>query len=58
AEKKASVRTELENNLTKALNELDKYFGNIHHDLKQRLSKGVKESVNSCVASTKALVAP
>ncbi|XP_050992034.1 nuclear GTPase SLIP-GC isoform X9 [Labeo rohita] len=57
AEKKASVRIELETNLTKALNELDKYFGNIHHDLNKRLSKGVKESVNSCVASTKALVA-
>ncbi|KAL1255194.1 hypothetical protein QQF64_013255, partial [Cirrhinus molitorella] len=57
AERKVSIRAELETNLMKALNELEKYYGNIHHDLKQSLSKGVKESVNSCVSSTKALIA-
>ncbi|XP_051728052.1 nuclear GTPase SLIP-GC-like isoform X12 [Ctenopharyngodon idella] len=47
---------ELEKNLMKALNELDKYFDSIYSDLEQCLSKGVDESEKSCVASTKKLI--
>ncbi|XP_051728064.1 nuclear GTPase SLIP-GC-like isoform X2 [Ctenopharyngodon idella] len=47
---------ELEKNLMKALNELDKYFDSIYSDLEQCLSKGVDESVKSCVASTTELI--
>ncbi|XP_067267164.1 nuclear GTPase SLIP-GC-like isoform X2 [Chanodichthys erythropterus] len=47
---------ELEKNLMKALNELDKYFDSIYSDLEQCLSKGVEESVKSCVDSTKKLI--
>ncbi len=49
---------EFEKNLRKSLVELDKYFVNIYNDLEQCLSKGVEESVKSCVASTKELIAP
>ncbi|XP_016348144.1 nuclear GTPase SLIP-GC-like isoform X1 [Sinocyclocheilus anshuiensis] len=58
AETKDRIRMELENNLMKALNELETYFDNIYNDLEQRLSKGVEESVQSCVASTKAFIMP
>ncbi|XP_050992063.1 nuclear GTPase SLIP-GC-like [Labeo rohita] len=47
---------EFEKNLTKALKELDKYFDSIYDDLEQHLSKGVDESVNLCVDSTKNLI--
>ncbi|XP_067217755.1 nuclear GTPase SLIP-GC-like [Chanodichthys erythropterus] len=49
---------ELEENLKMSLNELGKYFDSIYSDLEQCLSKGVDESVKSCVASTKKLIAP
>ncbi len=42
----------------KSLTELDKYFDSIYNDLEQRLSKGVEESVQLCVASTKKMIAP
>lgn len=48
---------EFKNNLKESLIELDKYFRSIYKDLEQHLSKGVEESVNSCVASTKKLIA-
>ncbi|XP_016348146.1 nuclear GTPase SLIP-GC-like [Sinocyclocheilus anshuiensis] len=43
-------------NLKESLSELDKYFVSIYKDLEQHLSKGVEESVNSCVASTKKMI--
>ncbi|XP_050992062.1 nuclear GTPase SLIP-GC-like isoform X2 [Labeo rohita] len=49
--------SEFQENLKKSLTELDKYFDSIYNDLEQHLSKGVKESVNSCVDSTKKLIA-
>jgi len=49
---------ELENNLKKALNELDSRFDTIYTNLEKFLSKGVDESVQLCVASTKAIIAP
>ncbi|KAI2653074.1 Nuclear GTPase SLIP-GC [Labeo rohita] len=58
AEMKVAIRMDLENNLKVALSEMDKYFDNISNDLEKCLSKGVEESVQSCVASAKALVAP
>ncbi|CAM4609598.1 unnamed protein product [Leuciscus chuanchicus] len=57
-ETKVKVYMELENNLMKALNELDSRFDRIYSDLEQYLSKGVDESVQLCVASTKAMVSP
>ncbi|KAK2887545.1 hypothetical protein Q8A67_015773 [Cirrhinus molitorella] len=56
AETKFTIRMDLENNLKKALSEMDKYFDSIYNDLEKCLSKGVEESVQSCVASTKALI--
>lgn len=53
---KINIRNELENKLMKSLNELDKRFDTIYNDLEQKLSKGVEESVNSCVTSTKELI--
>ncbi|KAK2887548.1 hypothetical protein Q8A67_015776 [Cirrhinus molitorella] len=44
--------------LEKSLIELDRYFDSIYNDLEQHLSNGVKESVNSCVDSTKKLIIP
>ncbi|KAL1255191.1 hypothetical protein QQF64_013252 [Cirrhinus molitorella] len=44
-------------NLENSLTELDKYFDSIYNDLEQHLSNGVEESVNSCVDSTKKLIA-
>ncbi|XP_050992005.1 uncharacterized protein LOC127181368 isoform X1 [Labeo rohita] len=58
AEMKVTVRMDLENNLKAALSEMDKYFDSIYNDLEKCLSKGVEESVQKCVASAKALVAP
>ncbi|XP_073677595.1 nuclear GTPase SLIP-GC-like [Garra rufa] len=58
AEMKDSIRMELESNLVKVLHELDKYFDSIYNDLEQHLSKGVEESVQLCVASTKAFIMP
>ncbi|XP_067217463.1 nuclear GTPase SLIP-GC-like isoform X2 [Chanodichthys erythropterus] len=58
AETKDKIYTELEKNLKKALMELDSRFDTIYSDLKQRLSKGVEESVQLCVASTKAMISP
>ncbi|RXN13067.1 nuclear GTPase SLIP-GC-like protein [Labeo rohita] len=58
AETKVAIRMDLENNLKKALIEIDKYFDSIYNDLEKCLSKGVNESVQKCVASAKALVAP
>ncbi|XP_073677415.1 nuclear GTPase SLIP-GC-like isoform X3 [Garra rufa] len=58
AETKVTIRKVLENNLMKALNELDTYFDSIYNDLDQCLSKGVEESVQLCVASTMKLVSP
>ncbi|RXN15447.1 nuclear GTPase SLIP-GC-like protein [Labeo rohita] len=58
AEMKVAIRMDLENNLKVALSEMDKYFDNISNDLEKCLSKGVEESVQSCVASAKALVVP
>ncbi len=49
---------EFEKNLRKSLVELDKYFDSIYNDLEQCLSKGVEESLQSCVAATKKLIAP
>ncbi|XP_016396109.1 nuclear GTPase SLIP-GC-like [Sinocyclocheilus rhinocerous] len=43
-------------NLKESLSELDKYFVSIYKDLEQHLSKGVEESVSSCVASTKKMI--
>ncbi|ROL48915.1 Nuclear GTPase SLIP-GC [Anabarilius grahami] len=57
-ETKVKVYTELEKNLKKALKELDSRFDTIYSDLEQRLSKGVEESVQLCVASTKAMISP
>uniref|UniRef100_A0A8C2PXX6 Dynamin N-terminal domain-containing protein n=1 Tax=Cyprinus carpio TaxID=7962 RepID=A0A8C2PXX6_CYPCA len=48
---------EFKKNLKESLIELEKYFKSIYKDLEQHLSKGVEESVNSCVASTKKLIA-
>ncbi len=53
---KINIRNELENKLMKSLNELDKGFDTIYNDLEQKLSKGVEESVNLCVTSTKELI--
>ncbi|XP_048056939.1 nuclear GTPase SLIP-GC-like [Megalobrama amblycephala] len=47
---------ELEKNLETSLNELDKYFDSIYSDLEQCLSKGVDDSVKSCVDSTTELI--
>ncbi|XP_067267225.1 nuclear GTPase SLIP-GC-like [Chanodichthys erythropterus] len=58
AETKDKIYTELEKNLKKALMELDSCFDTIYSDLKQCLSKGVEESVQLCVASTKAMISP
>ncbi|XP_056124293.1 nuclear GTPase SLIP-GC-like [Rhinichthys klamathensis goyatoka] len=58
AEMKVSIRKTIEENLTKALHELDNRFETIYNDLEQCLSKGVEDSVQSCVTSTKALIAP
>ncbi|RXN25355.1 hypothetical protein ROHU_021556 [Labeo rohita] len=58
AETKVAIRMDLENNLKKALIEMDTYFDSIYNDLEKCLSKGVEESVQKCVASAKALVAP
>ncbi|KAK9957951.1 hypothetical protein ABG768_012146 [Culter alburnus] len=52
-ETKVKAYTELEKNLKKALKELDSRFDTIYSDLEQCLSKGVEESVQLCVASTK-----
>ncbi|XP_067260009.1 nuclear GTPase SLIP-GC-like [Chanodichthys erythropterus] len=52
------VYMELEKNLIKALNELDSHFDTIYIELEQCLSKGVDESVKSCVASTKEMISP
>ncbi|XP_016396086.1 nuclear GTPase SLIP-GC-like [Sinocyclocheilus rhinocerous] len=57
-EMKVNIRNEFEKNLMKALIELDKYFDSIYKDLERRLSNGVEESVQSCVASTKKFIAP
>ncbi|XP_039534558.1 nuclear GTPase SLIP-GC-like [Pimephales promelas] len=57
-ETKVKVCMELENNLKKALNELDSRFDTIYTNLEKFLSKGVDESVQLCVASTKAIIAP
>ncbi|XP_077051303.1 nuclear GTPase SLIP-GC-like [Siphateles boraxobius] len=57
-EAKVKVYMELKNNLKKALNELDSRFDIIYRDLEQCLSKGVDESVQLCVASTKAMISP
>ncbi|XP_016146587.1 uncharacterized protein [Sinocyclocheilus grahami] len=57
-EMKINIRIKFEKNLMKSLIELDKYFDSIYNDLEQHLSKGVDESVQLCVASTKALIAP
>ncbi|XP_016133332.1 nuclear GTPase SLIP-GC-like [Sinocyclocheilus grahami] len=43
-------------NLKESLSELDKYFVSIYKDLEQHLSKGLEESVSSCVASTKKMI--
>ncbi len=53
---KINIRNEFEKKLMKSLNELDKRFDTIYNDLEQKLSKGVEESVNSCVTSTKELI--
>ncbi|XP_048058914.1 nuclear GTPase SLIP-GC-like [Megalobrama amblycephala] len=58
AETKDKIYTELEKNLKKALKELDSHFDTIYNDLEQRLSNGVKESVQLCVDSTKAMISP
>ncbi|XP_058609730.1 nuclear GTPase SLIP-GC-like isoform X2 [Onychostoma macrolepis] len=58
AEMKVTIRMDLENNLKKALSEMDKYFDSIYNDLDTCLSKGVEESVQLCVASAKAVIAP
>ncbi|XP_059365196.1 uncharacterized protein LOC132104035 [Carassius carassius] len=55
---KVNICKKLEENLRKSLIELDKYFDSIYNDLEQHLSKGVEESVQLCVASTKAMIAP
>ncbi|XP_051728075.1 nuclear GTPase SLIP-GC isoform X1 [Ctenopharyngodon idella] len=57
-ETKVKVYRELEKNLMKALKELDSRFDTIYSDLEQCLSKGVEESVQLCVASTKAMISP
>ncbi|XDV34053.1 hypothetical protein PO909_004263 [Leuciscus waleckii] len=57
-ETKVKVYMKLEKNLKKALNELDSRFETIKSDLGQCLSKGVDESVQVCVASTKAMISP
>ncbi|XDV34051.1 hypothetical protein PO909_004261 [Leuciscus waleckii] len=48
---------EFEKNLMTSLNELGKYFDGIYSDLDLCLSKGVEESVKSCVASTNKMIA-
>ncbi|XP_026087681.1 uncharacterized protein LOC113062213 isoform X2 [Carassius auratus] len=57
-EMKVNTLTKFEENLRKSLIELDKYFDNISNVLEQHLSNGVDESVQLCVASTKAMIAP
>ncbi|XP_058608550.1 nuclear GTPase SLIP-GC-like [Onychostoma macrolepis] len=49
---------EFKKNLRKSQAELDKYFNSIYKNLDQCLSKGVEESVKSCVAATKKLITP
>ncbi|XP_048017774.1 nuclear GTPase SLIP-GC-like [Megalobrama amblycephala] len=53
AEMKASIHTELQKNLQEERTKLKKSFVNIHNVLEQCLSKGVEESVQSCVTATK-----
>ncbi|ROL44239.1 Tripartite motif-containing protein 35 [Anabarilius grahami] len=53
AEMKASIHTELKENLLQERNKLNKSLFNIHDVLEQCLSKGVEKSVQSCVAITK-----
>lgn len=48
---------EFEKNLMTSLNELGKYFDGIYSDLDLCLSKGVEESVKSCVDSTNKMIA-
>lgn len=50
---KNSIHMEFKKNLMKELNKLDNSFDKIHRVLEQCLSKGVEESVESCVATTK-----
>ncbi|RXN13070.1 nuclear GTPase SLIP-GC-like protein [Labeo rohita] len=57
-EMKVNICNELRKNLMKSITELDKYFDSIYDDLEQRLSKGVADSVESCAASTKKIIAP
>ncbi|XP_056336207.1 nuclear GTPase SLIP-GC-like [Danio aesculapii] len=57
-ELKGKVRIEYKKNLRKSLNELDRYFDSIYNVLEQGLSRGVEQSVQKCVASTKELIAP
>ncbi|KAK7124429.1 hypothetical protein R3I94_018712 [Phoxinus phoxinus] len=57
-ETKVKVYMKLEKDLKKALNEMDSHFDTIYTDLEQFLSKGVDESVQLCVASTKAIISP
>uniref|UniRef100_A0A8C1AGB9 Nuclear GTPase SLIP-GC-like n=2 Tax=Cyprinus carpio carpio TaxID=630221 RepID=A0A8C1AGB9_CYPCA len=57
-EMKVNIRNKFEENLRSSLIELDKYFDSIYNELEQHLSKGVEESVQFCVASTKAMIAP
>ncbi|KAK9962726.1 hypothetical protein ABG768_008080 [Culter alburnus] len=52
AEMKASIHTELKKNLQEERTKLKKSFDNIHNVLEQCLSKGVEESVQSCVTTT------
>ncbi|XP_039534551.1 nuclear GTPase SLIP-GC-like isoform X1 [Pimephales promelas] len=49
---------EFENNLKTSLKELRSYFDGIISDLDQCLTRGVGESVISCVASTRQLIEP
>lgn len=49
---KASIHTELKKNLQEERTKLKKSFDNIHNVLEQCLSKGVEESVQSCVTTT------
>ncbi|KAK7139340.1 hypothetical protein R3I93_016472 [Phoxinus phoxinus] len=57
-ETKVKVYMKLEKDLKKALNKMDSHFDTIYTDLEQFLSKGVDESVQLCVASTKAIISP
>ncbi|XP_056092504.1 nuclear GTPase SLIP-GC-like [Rhinichthys klamathensis goyatoka] len=55
---KEKVFMDLEESLMKALNELDIRFDTIYRVLDECLSKGVDNSVKSCVKSTEALITP